>query len=198
MAFKEYGDHDALGLAGLVRSKQVSPRELLDEAVARTERVNPRINAVVVRHEDYAQRQIDEGLPDGPFTGVPFLLKDLELLDGTRTTFGASLYKDFVADHTGTLAQRFLKAGLTSIRQEREPRIRADADDRMPAAWTDAQSLEYRSCIRRLVRRRSRCRGCAHPAGRPCQRRRRFDPYSSLGLRRVRSEADPRSQSDGS
>ena len=121
MAFKEYGDHDALGLAGLVRSKQVSPRELLDEAVARTERVNPRINAVVVRHEDYAQRQINEGLPDGPFTGVPFLLKDLELLDGTRTTFGASLYKDFVADHTGTLAQRFLKAGLTIFGKSASP-----------------------------------------------------------------------------
>ncbi|MDB5505187.1 MAG: putative 6-aminohexanoate-cyclic-dimer hydrolase [Tardiphaga sp.] len=121
MTFKEYGAYDALGLAELVRSKQVSPRELLDEAVARTERVSPDINAVVVRHEDYAQRQIDNGLPDAPFTGVPFLLKDLDLIEGTRTTFGASLYKDYVADHTGTLARRFLDAGLTIFGKSASP-----------------------------------------------------------------------------
>jgi Asp-tRNA(Asn)/Glu-tRNA(Gln) amidotransferase A subunit family amidase len=78
MAFKEYGDYDAVGLAELVRRKQVSPRELLDEAIARTERLDPQLNAVVVRHDDFAYRQIERGLPEGPFAGVPFLLKDLE------------------------------------------------------------------------------------------------------------------------
>src|SRR3979490_3534162 len=113
MAFKEYGSYDGLGLAELVRAKQVSPRELLDEAIARTDKVDPQINAVFVKHYDYARAQIDKGLPDGPFSGVPFLLKDLELLEGTRTTSGASIYKDDnVADHTGTLAQRFLATGV--------------------------------------------------------------------------------------
>src|SRR5664279_2423604 len=97
----------------MVRKKQVSAKELLDEAIARTARIDPQINAVVVKHYDYAERQIDKGLPDGPFTGVPFLLKDLDLLEGTRTTFGASIFKDAVADHTGTLAQRFLNSGVT-------------------------------------------------------------------------------------
>src|SRR5271169_1859160 len=113
MAFKEYGNYDAVGLAELVRKKQVSAKELLDEAIARTTKVDPQINAVVVKHYDYAARQIDKGLPDGPFTGVPFLLKDLDVLEGTRTTSGASIYKDNVADHTGTLAHRFLDAGVT-------------------------------------------------------------------------------------
>jgi amidase/6-aminohexanoate-cyclic-dimer hydrolase len=121
MSFKEYGEYDALGLAELVRTGQVSPRGLLDEAVARTERVDPAINAVVVRHEDYASRQIEAGLPAGPFTGVPFLLKDLDLLDGTRTTFGASVYKDNVADHTGTLAARYLAAGVTIFGKSATP-----------------------------------------------------------------------------
>src|SRR5271168_3871597 len=121
MTFKEYSDYDAVGLAGLVRSKEVSARELLDEAVARTAKVDPQINAVVVKHYDYAERQIENGLPDGPFTGVPFLLKDLDLLQGTRTTFGASIYKDDVADHTGTLAQRFLNAGLTIFGKSSSP-----------------------------------------------------------------------------
>src|ERR1700726_320204 len=121
MTFKEYGSYDAVGLADLVRNKEVSARELLDEAIARTAKVDPQINAVVVKHYDYAERQIESGLPDGPFTGVPFLLKDLDLLQGTRTTFGASLHKDNVADHTGTLAQRFLDAGVTIFGKSSSP-----------------------------------------------------------------------------
>jgi amidase/6-aminohexanoate-cyclic-dimer hydrolase len=121
MAFKEYGNYDGVGLADLVRKKQVSAGELLDEAIARTARVDPQINAVVVKHYDYARKQIDRGLPDGPFTGVPFLLKDLDILEGTRTTFGASIYKDDVADHTGTLAQRFLNSGVTVFGKSSSP-----------------------------------------------------------------------------
>src|SRR5665647_420177 len=121
MAFKEYAEFDAVGLAELVRSKQVSAGELLDEAIARTDAIDPAINAVVVRHDDYARQQIKDGLPDAPFAGVPFLLKDLDLLDGTRTTFGANLYKDNIADHTGTLAGRFLKAGLTIFGKSASP-----------------------------------------------------------------------------
>ena len=64
MAFKEFGSYDAVGLADLIRKKQVSAHELLDEAVARTAKVDPQINAVVVKHYDYATRQIDTGLPD--------------------------------------------------------------------------------------------------------------------------------------
>jgi amidase len=121
MTFKEYGSYDAVGLADLVRNKDVSAKELLDEAIARTAKVDPQINAVVVKHYDYAERQIETGLPEGPFTGVPFLLKDIDLLQGTRTTFGASIYKDNVADHSGTLAQRFLKAGLTIFGKSASP-----------------------------------------------------------------------------
>ena len=121
MAFKEYGNFDAVGLAELVRKKQVTPKDLLDEAVARTAKIDPEINAVVVKHYDFAERQIEKGLPQGPFTGVPFLLKDLDLLEGTRTTFGASILKNDVADHSGTLARRFLDAGLTIFGKSSSP-----------------------------------------------------------------------------
>jgi amidase/6-aminohexanoate-cyclic-dimer hydrolase len=121
VTFKEYGDYDAVGLADLVRSKQVSATELLDEAIARTAKVDPQINAVVVKHYDYARRQIENGLPNGPFTGVPFLLKDLDLLAGTRTTFGATILKDFVADHSGTLAQRFVDTGVSIFGKSASP-----------------------------------------------------------------------------
>ncbi|MBR0758072.1 amidase [Bradyrhizobium jicamae] len=121
MAFKEFGNCDAVGLAELVRKKEVTPKELLNEAIARTAKVDPQINAVVVKHYDYAERQLAKGLPDGPFTGVPFLMKDLEPLEGTRTTSGATVLKDFVADHNGTLAQRFLDAGLTIFGKSSSP-----------------------------------------------------------------------------
>src|SRR3954471_1142865 len=121
MAFKEYGNYDAVGLAELVRNKDVTANELLDEAIARTAKVDPEINAVVVKHYDYAERQISRGLPDGPFTGVPFLMKDLDLLEGTRTTSGASVLKDFVADHNGTLSQRFLDTGVAIFGKSSSP-----------------------------------------------------------------------------
>src|SRR5215510_7198841 len=121
MAFKEYGKYDAVGLADLVRRKEVSAQELLDEAIARTAKVDPQINAVVVKHYDYAKKQIDKGLPDGPFSGVPFLLKDLDLLQDTVTTFGASIYRNNVANHTGTLAQRFLDTGVAIFGKSASP-----------------------------------------------------------------------------
>jgi amidase len=121
MAFGEYGNYDGVGLAELVRNNEVRPGELLDEAIARTGKLDPQINAVVVKHYDFAKRQIDKGLPDGPFTGVPFLLKDLEILEGTRTTSGASVYNDNVADHSSTLTQRYLKAGVTIFGKSSTP-----------------------------------------------------------------------------
>jgi len=123
MSFKEYGNYDAIGLAELVRKKQVSPKELLDEAIARTEQVNPQINAVVIKHYDHAQKQIADGLPDGPFSGVPFLMKDFDILEGTRTAYGASIYRDDIADHSSTLAQRFVNAGLAIFGKTASPEL---------------------------------------------------------------------------
>jgi Asp-tRNA(Asn)/Glu-tRNA(Gln) amidotransferase A subunit family amidase len=68
--------YDALGLADLVRRKAVSPHELLDAAIERVEARNGTVNAVVMPLYDYGRRAIEDGLPDGPFRGVPFLLKD--------------------------------------------------------------------------------------------------------------------------
>ena len=147
MAFKEYGNYDAVGLAELVRKKEVSARELLDEAIARTAKVDPEINAVVVKHCDYAERQIERGLPDGPFTGVPFLLKDLDLLEGTRTTSGATVLKDFVADHSGTLAQRFLKTGVSIFGKSSSPEfgLMPTTESRLHGPTRNPWNLELRS-----------------------------------------------------
>jgi amidase/6-aminohexanoate-cyclic-dimer hydrolase len=77
LAFKEYEEGDATWLAGLVAAGDVTPDELLDAALERVAVVNPGLNAVVLVQEEVARRAIRQGLPDGPFRGVPFLIKDL-------------------------------------------------------------------------------------------------------------------------
>ncbi|HLH48478.1 MAG TPA: amidase [Roseiarcus sp.] len=121
--FKEFGDYDALGLATLVRDGEVSPTELLDEAIALLDAVEPKLNAAPIRHDDFARRQIAAGLPDGPFRGVPFLLKDLTLLKGTPTSYGSRAYRDYVADHSSTLVERFLAAGFTIFGKTSTPEL---------------------------------------------------------------------------
>ena len=67
MATSVFDTHDGLGLAGLVAQGQVSPGELLDEAIERTELVHDRLNVLAFRDFDYARRLIATGLPEGPF-----------------------------------------------------------------------------------------------------------------------------------
>jgi len=77
MGFAEYADHDGLGLAELVRRKDVTPAELIEAAIERIERHNGTLNAVVHKAYDEARRTAGGRLPEGPFLGVPFLVKDL-------------------------------------------------------------------------------------------------------------------------
>jgi amidase/6-aminohexanoate-cyclic-dimer hydrolase len=73
----DLGASDATELAGLAARGEVTPTELLDAALVAVEARNPAINAVVLIQEGVARRAIAEGLPPGPFRGVPFLIKDL-------------------------------------------------------------------------------------------------------------------------
>ena len=77
MVFENYSHYDGLGLAELVRRKEVSPGELVDAALAVVERHNPAINCVVQQLRDQAMAEIKAGLAPGPFQGVPFLVKEV-------------------------------------------------------------------------------------------------------------------------
>jgi len=93
--FAEYEQYDALGLAELVRRKEVTPDELLEAAIARVEARNPAVNAVTMKLYDYGRKAIADGLPDGPFRGVPFLMKDLTSpIAGVRMTRGSRFFAD--------------------------------------------------------------------------------------------------------
>jgi hypothetical protein len=75
--FEEYSRYDGLGLAELVRKKEVKPGELLEAAIARAEAVNGQLNAIVIQCYDQARDAIKRGLPDGTFKGVPFLVESI-------------------------------------------------------------------------------------------------------------------------
>lgn len=121
-AMAEYGKLDATALAELVRRKEFSASELLDEAIARAERHNPDINAIVLRLDDLARRAIADGLPDGPFAGVPFLLKDLSnALAGAARTSGSRFFRDYVPDFDSELVRRYKAAGLVIFGKTNTP-----------------------------------------------------------------------------
>ena len=122
--FDEYEDYDALGLASLIRDRQVTPDELLDTALDRVARHNPDTNAVIHLMEDAAREAISRGLPEGPVSGVPYMLKDLHgLFAGEPTTNGSRLYQDNVADHDSTITARYRQAGLVTLAKTNTPEL---------------------------------------------------------------------------
>ena len=95
MAFKDYEHFDGLGLAELVKQGKVTSDELLEAAIERVEARNAAVNAVTMKLYDYGRQAIVDGLPDGPFKGVPFLLKDLTAqVAGIKMTRGSKFFAD--------------------------------------------------------------------------------------------------------
>jgi len=115
---------DALALADLVRRREVTPSELLEAALARMDAVNPKLNAVVRRMEGEARAAIAAGLPEGPFTGVPFLLKDLMAeCAGVPLTCGSRFLTGWVPGRDGELVRRYRRAGLVIAGKTNTPEL---------------------------------------------------------------------------
>ncbi|UCE52409.1 MAG: amidase [Desulfobacterales bacterium] len=114
--FKEYDQYDGLGLAELVKKKEISSAEICEEAIIRIEKVNPQLNAVVTPMYELAREMVQRPLSNGPFTGVPFLLKDL-LGDvaGVRQTRGSKAFKNYVSIEDSELVKRYKQAGLVIL-----------------------------------------------------------------------------------
>lgn len=120
MAFDD--QDDATSLAGQVASGAVSPDELLDEALARVAALNPRLNAVVLLQEETARAAIKAGLPDGPFKGVPFLMKDLgaEAMDFPSHS-GSNLLRDTRYGYDSAIYQRMRATGVVTFGRTTSP-----------------------------------------------------------------------------
>ncbi|HVV85066.1 MAG TPA: amidase, partial [Kofleriaceae bacterium] len=126
MRFPEYDDHDATGLAALVRGGEVSAAELVEAAIERIEARNPRLNAVVHTSYDRARREAKAPRtgPFAPFAGVPFLLKDLMAEDaGEPSTSSCRLGSGWRATEDSELVARYKRAGLIVVGRTNTPEL---------------------------------------------------------------------------
>lgn len=120
--FAEYDRYDATGLAELVKNGQVSAAELCEAAIERIDRLNPDLNTVVTRMDEQGRQAASDELPEGPFTGVPFLLKDL-MADyaGVPTSYGNRILKNVPAAHDSELVSRFKNSGVVILGKTNTP-----------------------------------------------------------------------------
>ncbi len=109
------GDRDALALADLVRRKQASPRELALAAIARIEAVDPKLNAVTQRFFERALERASGRLPEGPFRGVPVLIKGTLPYAKARVTYGSRFFAEHVSPGSHLVADRMEAAGLVIL-----------------------------------------------------------------------------------
>ncbi len=124
LSLNEYTSQDGLGLAELVARKQVKPEELVATALQAIEKLNPKLNAVLQTLPRQAEAEIRSGLPQGPFTGVPFLIKELVLhAKNVRCDMGSKLAQGFIAAEDTELMARFRRAGLVLVGTTQTPEL---------------------------------------------------------------------------
>ena len=119
-------DLDATAQAELVRSGEVHPRELVDQAIERIEQFDPQLNVMVHRQYERARNDAERALPDGPFRGVPFLFKDYRCREaGEPYTMGMRALRDigFHAATDAPLALAFRAAGLIPLGRTNTPEL---------------------------------------------------------------------------
>ncbi len=120
----EYHQYDATGLAELVATGKTTAQELLDCALAQTTRLNPQLNAVVMLQEDVARARIESGLPEGPFSGVPFLMKDLKCeARDFPTNNGSVLFTGHHWSYDSEMFKRMTATGLVPFARTTSPEL---------------------------------------------------------------------------
>jgi amidase len=125
-------DRSAVELAGMIRRRDVSARELLAACLERIEAVNPTVNAIVTLVPELAEQQAAEAdrrtLADedtGPLHGLPVAHKDLALTAGIRTTMGSPLLAEFVPDTDDLIVERLRSAGAVTLGKTNTPEFGA-------------------------------------------------------------------------
>lgn len=116
-------EYDGIGLASLVKLKEVTPRELVEASIRRVEALDGKLNAITTRMFDHALRRADHIVPGGPFAGVPFALKDNTDYRGVKTTHGSSFYREHVAAGSAPLVAAHEAAGLNIIGKTNMPEV---------------------------------------------------------------------------
>lgn len=122
MRFPEYEAYDAVGLAKLIHKGEISSEEVLEAAIERIDLLNPVVNAIAYKMYDAAREQLKNLHKTAPFSGVPFLLKDLGLsYANVPTSAGSEWLKNFVRPYHSELVNRYIKAGLVIVGKTTTP-----------------------------------------------------------------------------
>ena len=115
MADPAYAALDATAQAELVRTGEATASELVEGAIARIEALDPALNALTAKLYDQARARAAGPLPSGPFSGVPFLIKDLISVAGVVNTAGSRALADFVGQASPPLVEAWEAAGLIAL-----------------------------------------------------------------------------------
>ncbi|WP_375589932.1 amidase family protein [Hoeflea alexandrii] len=189
----DYTSRDATALADLVRKGEVSPGELLETAITRIERLNPHLNAVVETLYDAARRDIADGLPDGPFAGVPFLVKDLHtLVKGSRLSHGCRFFANHVSSHDSSVVAKARAAGLVIAGRSNSPEfgLNSTTESRFLGPARNPWNTEHSTGGSSGGSAAAVAAGNGAAVAR--DRQRRLDPDPRILLRPDRAETDPR------
>lgn len=128
---EDLADRPASELARLVRSREISPVEVIEDCVARVERYNPAVNAIVtlnpraLEEADELERRLLRGEEVGLLAGLPVGIKDVTPVAGLRTTYGSTLYRDHVATEDALVVQRLHAAGAIVLGKTNCPEFAA-------------------------------------------------------------------------
>ena len=149
MKFSEYIQYDGIGLAQLVQNKEIQAHELLEIAIQRAELTHPQINAIVIPMYEQAVKNV-KNHANGPFAGVPFLLKDLhQQYAGVATSFGSKSFKNaqYIANENSEIVNRWVKSGVVTFGLTNSPEFGIKGITE-PEAWGSCKNpwnLKYNS-----------------------------------------------------
>jgi hypothetical protein len=185
------------------RARTLSPLELLDALIARSENINPQLNALTYTFYERARDQAKKAeakyqSSDGRLSaleGIPVAIKDFHPVKGEITTFGSKIFENHRPDYTAPTVDRMLKAGAIMHQPHDHSRVRLFWCHAQPAVGHHAQSVESEIHVRWFVGRRRGGGGLGHDHHRRRHRRRRLDPHPCFSLRHRRLQGAVRPQS---
>lgn len=120
----DYETYDGLGLAELLYRGEVTPLDLVEEAIRRVEDLNPALNAIIEKTYDQGRAVAESAktAPGTPFRGIPFFIKDLMAAqEGVPLRCGSRLLRDIVSDHDSEIVNRYRRAGVIPIGRTNTP-----------------------------------------------------------------------------
>ena len=127
MNFKDYAEQDAVGLARLIKTKEVSAEEVTQVAIEAAERLNTKLNALVMTNFDNARELVKKVLPDSPVSGAPFYLKDVnQFTSDMPTTFSSRFFEGASPRADSELVLRWRNAGLVILGKTNTPEFAED------------------------------------------------------------------------